>query len=130
MLDQKQFYPILNSNGHSIECRINAEDPNTFIPSPGLITNYHAPSGPGIRVDSNCYSGLEISPYYDSLIAKLIVYDQDRSSCIQRLKRALDEFVIDGIKTTIPFFQEIITQEDFLEGSYNINWLENYKKNN
>ena len=121
---------VLNSNGHSIECRINAEDPNTFIPSPGLITNYHAPSGPGIRVDSNCYSGLEISPYYDSLIAKLIVYDQDRSSCIQRLKRALDEFVIDGIKTTIPFFQEIITQEDFLEGSYNINWLEDYKKNN
>ena len=76
------------------------------------------------------YSGLEISPYYDSLIAKLIVYDKDRSSCIQRLKRALDEFVIDGIKTTIPFFQEIITQEDFLEGSYNINWLEDYKKNN
>jgi len=121
---------ILKSNGHSIECRINAEDPDNFIPSPGLITNYHAPSGPGVRVDSNCYSGLEISPYYDSLIAKLIVYDKDRISCIQRLKRALDEFVIDGIKTTIPFFQQIINQKDFEDGSYDINWLENYKKNN
>ena len=121
---------ILKSNGHSIECRINAEDPDSFIPSPGLITNYHAPSGPGVRVDSNCYSGLEISPYYDSLIAKLIIYDKDRVSCIQRLKRALDEFVIDGIKTTIPFFQRIINQKDFEDGSYDINWLENYKKNN
>jgi len=120
----------LKSNGHSIECRINAEDPDSFIPSPGIITNYHAPSGPGVRVDSNCYSGLEISPYYDSLIAKLIVYDKDRVSCIQRLKRALDEFVIDGIKTTIPFFQQIINQKDFEDGSYDINWLENYKKNN
>ena len=103
---------------------------DSFIPSPGTITNYHAPSGPGVRVDSNCYSGLEISPYYDSLIAKLIVYDKDRVSCIQRLKRALDEFVIDGIKTTIPFFQQIINQKDFADGSYDINWLENYKKNN
>ena len=120
----------LKSNGHSIECRINAEDPDSFIPSPGIITNYHAPSGPGVRVDSNCYSGLEISPYYDSLIAKLIVYDKDRVSCIQRLKRALDEFLIDGIKTTIPFFQQIINQKDFEDGSYDINWLENYKKNN
>ena len=124
--DQKK----LKRNGHSIECRINAEDPDTFTPSPGLIKNYHAPSGPGVRVDSNCYSGLEISPYYDSLIAKLIVYDIDRNSCIQRLKRALDEFVIDGIKTTIPFFQEIITQKDFLNGSYDINWLEKYKEAN
>ena len=124
--DQKK----LKRNGHSIECRINAEDPDTFTPSPGLIKNYHAPSGPGVRVDSNCYSGLEISPYYDSLIAKLIVYDIDRNSCIQRLKRALNEFVIDGIKTTIPFFQEIITQKDFLNGSYDINWLEKYKEAN
>ena len=124
--DQKK----LKRNGHSIECRINAEDPDTFTPSPGLIKNYHAPSGPGVRVDSNCYSGLEISPYYDSLIAKLIVYDIDRNSCIQRLKRALNEFVIDGIKTTITFFQEIITQKDFLNGSYDINWLEKYKETN
>ena len=124
--DQKK----LKRNGHSIECRINAEDPDTFTPSPGLIKNYHAPSGPGVRVDSNCYSGLEISPYYDSLIAKLIVYDIDRNSCIQRLKRALNEFVIDGIKTTIPFFQEIITQKEFLNGSYDINWLEKYKETN
>ena len=117
----------LKSFGHSIECRINAEDPDTFLPSPGKITNFYTPSGPGVRTDSNCYSGLEISPYYDSLIAKLIVHDKDRKSCIKRLKRALDEFVIDGIKTTIPFFQEVIGQEDFLEGSYDINWLENYK---
>ena len=117
----------LKSFGHSIECRINAEDPDTFLPSPGKITNFYTPSGPGVRTDSNCYSGLEISPYYDSLIAKLIVHDKDRKSCIKRLKRALDEFIIDGIKTTIPFFQEVIGQEDFLEGSYDINWLENYK---
>ena len=117
----------LKSFGHSIECRINAEDPNTFIPCPGKITNFYAPSGPGVRIDSNCYSGLEISPYYDSLIAKLIIHDKNREACIKRLKRALSEFVIDGIKTTIPFFQEIIDQEKFLSGDYNINWLEDYK---
>ncbi|MEC9392436.1 MAG: acetyl-CoA carboxylase biotin carboxylase subunit [Pseudomonadota bacterium] len=117
----------LRSFGHSIECRINAEDPNTFIPCPGKITNFYAPSGPGVRIDSNCYSGLEISPYYDSLIAKLIIHDKNREACIKRLKRALSEFVIDGIKTTIPFFQEIIDQEKFLNGDYNINWLEEYK---
>ena len=117
----------LRSFGHSIECRINAEDPNTFIPCPGKITNFYAPSGPGVRIDSNCYSGLEISPYYDSLIAKLIIHDKNREACIKRLKRALSEFVIDGIKTTIPFFQEIIDQEEFLNGDYNINWLEEYK---
>ena len=117
----------LRSFGHSIECRINAEDPNTFIPCPGKITNFYAPSGPGVRIDSNCYSGLEISPYYDSLIAKLIIHDKNREACIKRLKRALSEFVIDGIKTTIPFFQEIIDQEKFLNGDYDINWLEEYK---
>ena len=117
----------LRSFGHSIECRINAEDPNTFIPSPGKITNFYAPSGPGVRIDSNCYSGLEISPYYDSLIAKLIIHDKNREACIKRLKRALSEFVIDGIKTTIPFFQEIIEQEEFLSGNYDIKWLEEYK---
>ena len=117
----------LRSFGHSIECRINAEDPNTFIPCPGKITNFYAPSGPGVRIDSNCYSGLEISPYYDSLIAKLIIHDKNREACIKRLKRALSEFVIDGIKTTIPFFQEIIDQEKFLNGDYDINWLEDYK---
>jgi len=117
----------LRSFGHSIECRINAEDPNTFIPCPGKITNFYAPSGPGVRIDSSCYSGLEISPYYDSLIAKLIIHDKNREACIKRLKRALSEFVIDGIKTTIPFFQEIIDQEKFLNGDYDINWLEEYK---
>ena len=117
----------LRSFGHSIECRINAEDPNTFIPSPGKITNFYAPSGPGVRIDSNCYSGLEISPYYDSLIAKLIIHDKNREACIKRLKRALSEFVIDGIKTTIPFFQEIIEQEEFLSGNYDIKWLEEHK---
>ena len=117
----------LRSFGHSIECRINAEDPNTFIPCPGKINNFYAPSGPGVRIDSNCYSGLEISPYYDSLIAKLIIHDKNREACIKRLKRALSEFVIDGIKTTIPFFQEIIDQEEFLSGNYDIKWLEEYK---
>ena len=119
----------LNPSGHSIECRINAENPNTFIPSPGIITNFYDPGGPGVRVDSGCYSGLEVPPHYDSLIAKLIVYDKDRISCIKRLKRALEEFVIEGIETTIPFFLELLEQEKFLNGDYDINWLEDYQNN-
>ena len=119
----------LNPSGHSIECRINAENPNTFIPSPGIISNFYNPGGPGVRVDSGCYSGLEVPPHYDSLIAKLIVYDKDRISCIKRLKRALEEFVIEGIETTIPFFLELLEQEKFLNGDYDINWLEDYQNN-
>ena len=115
--------------GHSIECRINAEDPVNFIPSPGKIINFHTPGGPGIRVDSGCYSGITIPPYYDSMIAKLIVFGEDRDSCLARLERALGEFVIEGIKTTIPFYLDIIKEEEFLNGTYDIHWVENHMKN-
>ena len=115
--------------GHSIECRINAEDPVNFIPSPGKIINFHTPGGPGIRVDSGCYSGITIPPYYDSMIAKLIVFGEDRDSCLARLERALDEFVVEGIKTTIPFYLDIIKEEEFLNGTYDIHWVENHMKN-
>ena len=115
--------------GHSIECRINAEDPVSFMPSPGKIINFHAPGGPGVRVDSGCYSGITIPPYYDSMIAKLIIYGEDRDTCIARLKRALGEFVVEGIKTTIPFYQEILKEEKFLNGNYDIHWVENYMEN-
>ena len=116
-------------NGHSIECRINAEDPVSFMPSPGKIINFHAPGGPGVRVDSGCYSGITIPPYYDSMIAKLIIYGEDRDTCIARLERALGEFVVEGIKTTIPFYQEILKEEEFLNGNYDIHWVENYMEN-
>lgn len=115
--------------GHSIECRINAEDPVNFIPSPGKIINFHTPGGPGVRVDSGCYSGITIPPYYDSMIAKLIVFGEDRDSCLARLERALGEFVIEGIKTTIPFYLDIIKEEEFLNGTYDIHWVENHMKN-
>ena len=116
-------------SGHSIECRVNAEDPVSFMPSPGKIINFHAPGGPGVRVDSGCYSGITIPPYYDSMIAKLIIYGEDRDTCIARLKRALGEFVVEGIKTTIPFYQEILKEEEFLKGNYDIHWVENYMEN-
>ncbi len=112
--------------GHAIECRINAEDPETFIPCPGKITSYHAPGGLGIRVDSGIYSGYKIPPHYDSMIAKLIVRGKTRNACLMRLKRALEEFVIDGISTTIPLQQKIIAQPDFIDGNYNIHWLEKF----
>jgi len=115
--------------GHSIECRINAEDPVNFIPSPGKIINFHTPGGPGVRVDSGCYSGITIPPYYDSMIAKLIVFGEDRDSCLARLERALGEFVVEGIKTTIPFYLDIIKEEEFLNGTYDIHWVENHMKN-
>ena len=118
----------INFNGHSIECRVNAEDPVSFMPSPGKIINFHAPGGPGVRVDSGCYSGITIPPYYDSMIAKLIIYGEDRNTCIARLERALGEFVVEGIKTTIPFYQEILKEEKFLNGNYDIHWVENYMK--
>ena len=91
-------------NGHAIECRINAEDPNTFIPSPGTITHYHPPGGLGVRVDSGVYQGYKIPPYYDSLIGKLIVHGRTRNECMMRLRRAIDEFVVGGINTTLPLF--------------------------
>ena len=110
--------------GHSIECRINAENPKNFYPSSGLIKTYHVPGGPGIRVDSALYSGLEISNYYDGLIAKLIIQGRDRTECLMRLRRALIEFVIEGIDTTIPLHKSIIEKEEFINGDYDINWLE------
>ena len=119
----------INFYGHSIECRVNAEDPESFMPSPGKIINFHAPGGPGVRVDSGCYSGITIPPYYDSMIAKLIVYGENRESCIARLERALEEFVVEGIKTTIPFYQNILKEESFLNGNFDIHWVENYMEN-
>ncbi len=112
--------------GHSIECRINAEDPQTFAPSPGKITNFHAPGGPGVRFDSAVYDGYTIPPYYDSMIGKLIVFGDTRELVLARLKRALDETVITGINTTIPLFQRLIDNEEFQRGDYNIHWLENW----
>ena len=112
--------------GHSIECRINAEDPENFIPSPGKIADYHPPGGFGIRIDSGIYSGYEIPPHYDSLIAKLIVHGQDREQCLSRLERALDEFVIGNIKTTIALHQKLLSTKNFIDGEYDIHWLEKH----
>ena len=112
--------------GHAIECRINAEDPETFAPCPGKITEWHAPGGLGIRVDSEIYSGYSIPPYYDSMIAKLIVHAKTRNATLMRLRRALEEFIIMGVKTTIPLHQEIISQNEFIDGQYNIHWLTEY----
>jgi acetyl-CoA carboxylase biotin carboxylase subunit len=112
--------------GHAIECRINAENPFTFLPSPGRITEFHAPGGLGVRMDSAAYSGYRMPPYYDSLVGKLIVHGKSRNECLMRLRRALDELVVGGIETTIPLFQELIKQPEILDGAYNIHWLENY----
>jgi acetyl-CoA carboxylase biotin carboxylase subunit len=112
--------------GHAIELRINAEDPNTFAPSPGTIKFYHPAGGVGVRIDSAIYSGYAIPPYYDSLIGKLIVYGRTREECLMRLRRAIDEFVVDGIKTTLPLFQRLIKEPDILAGNYDIHWLEKY----
>jgi acetyl-CoA carboxylase biotin carboxylase subunit len=112
--------------GHAIECRINAEDPRTFMPSPGKVTHFHAPGGMHVRVDSGLYAGYKVPPYYDSMIAKLIVYGTTRERCIARLRRALEEFVIEGMKTTIPLHQQLIEDPEFLEGAYTIKWLEEW----
>ncbi|MFN3668686.1 MAG: acetyl-CoA carboxylase biotin carboxylase subunit [Brevundimonas sp.] len=114
--------------GHSIECRINAENAETFTPSPGTITDFHAPGGLGVRLDSAIYAGYSIPPYYDSLIGKLIVHGRDREECIARLKRSLNEMVIGGIDTTIPLFQKLLQEPDILSGDYDIHWLENWAK--
>ncbi|MEQ1649584.1 MAG: acetyl-CoA carboxylase biotin carboxylase subunit [Hyphomicrobiaceae bacterium] len=113
-------------SGHAIECRINAENPRTFRPSPGKITYWHPPGGLGVRVDSGVYQGYKIPPYYDSLIGKLIVSGKTRTECLMRLKRALSEFVIDGIETTIPLFLDLIKEPDIQNGMYDIHWLEKY----
>ena len=112
--------------GHAIECRINAEDPWTFMPSPGLVTSYHAAGGMNVRVDSGLYAGYKIPPYYDSMIAKLIVKGRTREGCIMRLKRALEEMVIGGVKTSIPLHQALMNEPDFIHGDYTIKWLEEW----
>jgi acetyl-CoA carboxylase biotin carboxylase subunit len=112
--------------GHAIECRINAEDPRTFAPSPGTVTQYHAPGGMHVRVDSGLYTGYKVPPYYDSMIAKLIVYGSTRERCLMRLRRALEEFVIEGMKTTIPLHQALLDDPEFQAGAYTIKWLEEW----
>jgi len=116
----------ISIQGHAIECRINAEHPETFLPSPGRITDYHAPGGLGVRVDSAIYSGYTVPSHYDSLIAKLIVHGSTRNECLMRLRRALEEFVIGGVETTILLHQSLIAEPDFLNGDYDIHWLEKW----
>lgn len=111
-------------DGHAIECRINAENPTTFAPSPGRITYYHPPGGLGVRVDSGVYQGYRIPPNYDSLIGKLIVHGRNRVECMMRLRRCLDEFVVDGIESTIPLFRTLVDSQDIANGMYDIHWLE------
>src|SRR5579864_902837 len=113
-------------HGHAIECRINAENPVSFRPSPGKIVHYHPPGGLGVRVDSAVYHGYAIPPFYDSLVGKLIVHGKTRSECLMRLKRALDEFVVDGIETTIPLFRALAQEKDIIDGEYHIHWLEEF----
>jgi acetyl-CoA carboxylase biotin carboxylase subunit len=115
--------------GHAIECRVNAENPATFRPSPGRITSYHAPGGLGVRVDSAVYQGYMIPPYYDSLVGKLIVHGKTRNECLMRLRRALDEFVVEGIETTLPLFRTLVRNPDIANGNYDIHWLERFLDN-
>ncbi len=113
-------------NGHAFECRINAEDPVTFTPSPGLVSEYHAPGGLGVRVDSALYAGFNIPPYYDSLVAKLIVHGRTRDEARMRLKRALDEMAVSGVSTTIPLHQRLVDDPSFDAADYDIHWLERF----
>ena len=112
--------------GHAIECRINAEHPETFMPSPGVITEFHAPGGPDVRVDSAAYAGYRIPPHYDSMIGKLIVHGRTRNECVMRLRRALDEMVVGGIQTTLPLHQRLVEAKDVVDGNYDIHWLERF----
>ena len=120
--DQKD----IRFSGHAIECRINAEHPKTFVPSPGQVGDFHAPGGLGVRVDSGLYAGYRIPSYYDSLIAKLVVHGATRNDCLMRLNRALGEFVIDGIEVNIPLHRDLIQQQNFIDGDYHIHWLEQF----
>jgi acetyl-CoA carboxylase biotin carboxylase subunit len=115
-------------NGVAIECRVNAEHPRTFMPSPGRISSYHPPGGLGVRVDSAAYQGYVIPPYYDSLVGKLIVHGRTRTEALMRLRRSLDEFVVDGIETTLPLFRALVRNVDMQNGAYDIHWLETYLK--
>ncbi len=116
----------IHFSGHAIECRINAENPYTFVPSPGKIGDYHAPGGLGVRVDSALYTGYTVPSYYDSMIAKLIVHGANRNECLMRMRRALEEYVIDGIETTIPLHRRVIADPAFVNGVYDIRWLEDF----
>ncbi|MEM9094630.1 MAG: acetyl-CoA carboxylase biotin carboxylase subunit [Pseudomonadota bacterium] len=116
----------LTSDGHAIECRINAENPMTFAPSPGAVTGFHAPGGLGVRMDSALYAGYRIPSYYDSLVGKLIVHGRSRNECLMRLRRALNEMVVDGIETTTPLFERLLNSPDFVNGDYHIHWLERW----
>ena len=118
----------IHFEGHAIEVRVNAENAETFTPSPGTITDLHAPGGLGVRLDSAIYAGYSIPPYYDSLIGKLIVHGRDREEALARLKRSLNEMVIGGIDTTIPLFQKLLQEPDILSGDYDIHWLEQWAK--
>jgi acetyl-CoA carboxylase biotin carboxylase subunit len=119
----KNYFPIL----HAIECRINAEDPmNDFRPSPGAITSFHSPKGHGVRVDTHVYSGYTIPPYYDSMIAKVICRAQTREECIEKMKRALDEFIVEGVKTTVPFHQKLFENEEFCKGNFTTAFLNDF----
>jgi len=113
-------------SGHAIECRINAEDPETFRPSPGRVIEYHAPGGPGVRVDSHLYSGYIVPPQYDSLVAKLIVSGTTRNECLMRMRRALGEYVIGGIETNLALHRRLVADADFLNGTYDVHWLERF----
>ena len=113
-------------HGHSIECRVNAENPVSFRPSPGKIMQYHPPGGLGVRIDSAVYQGYVIPPYYDSLVGKLIVHGKTRGECLMRLRRALDEMVVEGIETTLPLFRALVREPAIIDGDYHIHWLEQY----
>ena len=120
----KNYFP----NGHAIECRINAEDPyNNFRPSPGTITSFHSPKGHGVRVDTHVYAGYTIPPYYDSMIAKLICKAPTREDCIKKMIRALDEFIVEGVNTTIPFHKKLMQDPRFKAGDFHTGFLENFK---
>ncbi len=116
-------------SGHAIECRINAENPDTFAPAPGRLGDYHVPGGLGVRVDSALYAGYQVPPHYDSMIAKLIVHGANRNECLMRLRRALEEYIIDGMETTIPFHQRLMSAPEFINGEYDIHWLERFSRN-
>ena len=111
-------------NGHAIECRINAENSDNFLPSPGKINTYHPPGGPGVRVDSIVYQGYEVPPFYDSLVSKLIVHAKDREDCLMRTQRALEEFIIEPIDTSIELHKKLLRNKDIINGAYSIKWLE------
>jgi acetyl-CoA carboxylase biotin carboxylase subunit len=126
--DFRHIHPTIEPKGHAIECRVNAEDPfKEFRPSPGQITSFHVPGGMGIRVDTHVYTHYRIPPYYDSLIAKLIAYGVDRNEAIRRMQRALDEFIIEGVPTTIPFHKQVLRSRPFIEGEFNTHFLESFE---